>query len=563
MKRLFCMVLSLVLIIGMLPAISASAATIYWPVPGHTHRSGTYSSGHPAIDISDGSIEGAAIVAAMSGTVQRVFTCTNNHYPNEADCYGFGTGVVIMGDDGRCYQYAHMYPGSIPAGIAVGNYVAAGTMIGRVGNTGNSHGAHLHFGIAVGSNYWENLVNPDLETYIYLNEGDFTPVTKNLSWGDDVCQPNNTDAYIYIKATSNLRGNFTQAGISIWKDGTLVGSKTEDINYSSSYLEIWYNVTSELGITLSPGTDYTYQFFAVFDGQKYTSETKSFTTTCTHNAVTDKAVPSTCAKEGLTEGSHCSICGRVLVAQQTVAKTAHTEVTVPGKDATCTEYGLTDGKCCSACGTVTVAQQKIDKVAHTEVTIPGKSATCGDTGLTDGKKCSVCQTVLQEQTTIAATGKHTYSNNQDTSCNVCGHTRTVKQETVSVYRLYNPYTNEHLLTGGISERDQLIGVGWSLDGVAWKAPVEGIPVYRLYNPYDDWHTYTTSESERDTMVAAGWNVDGTVSRGADPKTGLPIYRLFNPYEQINFHLFTADTAERDMLINAGWVLEGVAWYAVK
>ena len=522
MKRMFCMILSLVLIIGLLPAVSANAGSLYWPVPGHTRRSGTFSSSHPAIDISDGSIEGAAIVAAMSGTVQKVFTCTANHYPNEGDCYGFGTGVVIMGDDGRCYQYAHMYPGSIPAEIYVGKYVPAGTMIGRVGNTGNSHGAHLHFGIAIGSEYWKNLVDPDQETYIYLNEGDFTPITKTLSWDGDDCKPSNTDAYVYIKATANMNGHFSQAGISIWKDGTLVASKTENVDYSSSYMEIWYYITSELGVTLSPGTKYTYQFFAVFDGQKYTSDIKSFTTTCNHNAVTDKAIAPTCTKDGLTEGSHCSICGTVLVAQSTVPKKG-----------------------------------------HTEVTIPGENATCGKDGLTAGKRCSVCNTILQEQTTIAATGKHTYSNNKDTTCNVCGYTRTVKQETIPVYRLYNPYTNEHLLTGGAKERDQLMSVGWSLDGTAWRAPVEGIPVYRLYNPYDDWHTYTTSESERNAMVAAGWKVDGTVSRGADATAGRPIYRLFNPYEKINFHLFTADKAERDMLINAGWELEGIAWYAAK
>ena len=134
---------------------------------------------------------------------------------------------------------------------------------------------------------------------------------------------------------------------------------------------------------------------------------------------------------------------------------------------------------------------------------------------------------------------------------------------VPVYRLYNPYTQEHLLTGGMEERDALISVGWSLDGVAWEAPLEGIPVYRLYNPYDDWHTYTTSEPERDTMVAAGWKVDGVVSLGYTGKDGRAIYRLFNPYVQTNFHLFTAGVDERDLLVSAGWILEGVAWSAVK
>ncbi len=164
---------------------------------------------------------------------------------------------------------------------------------------------------------------------------------------------------------------------------------------------------------------------------------------------------------------------------------------------------------------------------------------------------------------VDPTGIHSYSDDTDTDCNVCGHKRTVELNTISVYRLYNPFTNEHLLTGGVEEKDLLISVGWSLDGVAWEAPVEGIPVYRLYNPYDDWHTYTTSTSERDTMVAAGWTVDGVVSFGYTGKDGRPIYRLFNPYVQTNYHLFTAGAEERDQLVSVGWILEGTAWYAVK
>ena len=39
--------------------------------------------------------------------------------------------------------------------------------------------------------------------------------------------------------------------------------------------------------------------------------------------VIDKAVAATCTKTGLTEGKHCSVCGTVIVAQQTVAAKGH------------------------------------------------------------------------------------------------------------------------------------------------------------------------------------------------------------------------------------------------
>lgn len=44
---------------------------------------------------------------------------------------------------------------------------------------------------------------------------------------------------------------------------------------------------------------------------------------CTHTEVADAAVPPTCTSPGLTAGKHCSACGEVLVAQQTVPKIDH------------------------------------------------------------------------------------------------------------------------------------------------------------------------------------------------------------------------------------------------
>ncbi len=215
-------------------------------------------------------------------------------------------------------------------------------------------------------------------------------------------------------------------------------------------------------------------------------------------------------------------------------------------EATCTEQAVYKKSCvCGDAGTETFKYGSV--LGH-----QWNDATC-----TAPKTCTVCK---------ATEGKmldHTYADKYDTTCDVCGYERQAEAQTISVYRLYNPYTQEHLLTGGADERDVLISVGWSLDGVAWEAPEEGIPVYRLYNPYDDWHTYTTSESERDTMVTAGWTVDGVVSFGYTGKDGKPIYRLFNPYVQTNYHLFTAGVDERDQLVSVGWILEGVAWSAVK
>lgn len=135
-------------------------------------------------------------------------------------------------------------------------------------------------------------------------------------------------------------------------------------------------------------------------------------------------------------------------------------------------------------------------------------------------------------------------------------------EITPVYRVYNPYTHEHLLTGSLAEKNMLVNSGWSLDGIAWNAPTTGVPVYRLYNPFDDWHTYSISQEEIDTLVPLGWKVDGVVTLSADAKEGTPIYRLFNPYEQKNYHLLTASEDEAEFLTSVGWILEGAAWYGL-
>ena len=123
-----------------------------------------------------------------------------------------------------------------------------------------------------------------------------------------------------------------------------------------------------------------------------------------HTEVIDVAVAPTCTTTGLTEGKHCSVCGTVLVAQQTVDALGHTEVIDAAVAPTCTTTGLTEGKHCSVCDEVLVAQQAVDALGHTEVIDEAVAPTCTATGLTEGKHCSVCDEVLVAQNVVPALG---------------------------------------------------------------------------------------------------------------------------------------------------------------
>lgn len=90
---------------------------------------------HGGVDIAGGSgkLHGKPVYATRGGTVITAVTSDS----------GYGIYVLIDHGGGYSSLYAHM---SVRY-VNVGDTVQKGQMIGRVGNTGNSRGAHLHFEI--------------------------------------------------------------------------------------------------------------------------------------------------------------------------------------------------------------------------------------------------------------------------------------------------------------------------------------------------------------------------------------------------------------------------------
>ena len=140
-----------------------------------------------------------------------------------------------------------------------------------------------------------------------------------------------------------------------------------------------------------------------------------------HKSVTDKAIPATCTTDGKTEGSHCSVCGAVIKAQDTINATGHKFGNwTTTKSATCTESGTQIRKC-ETCGAT--ESKSLSAKGHTEVVDKAIPATCTTDGKTEGSHCSVCGAVIKAQEIIKATG-HKFGNWTTTKSATCTESGT-------------------------------------------------------------------------------------------------------------------------------------------
>ena len=131
-----------------------------------------------------------------------------------------------------------------------------------------------------------------------------------------------------------------------------------------------------------------------------------------HTMTKTDAKEPTCTAEGNNAYYTCSVCGKVFkdeagmqpttVEAETLKKKAHTPVVDAAVAATCAKTGLTEGSHCSVCNEVLVAQKVVDKIPHTVVVDAAVEPTYSSTGLTEGKHCSVCNEVIEKQTVIPA-----------------------------------------------------------------------------------------------------------------------------------------------------------------
>ncbi len=144
-------------------------------------------------------------------------------------------------------------------------------------------------------------------------------------------------------------------------------------------------------------------------------------------------------------------------------------------------------------------------------------------------------------------------------------------DTVTVYRLYNHWTGEHLFTTNKQEYDDRAKDGWTPEKIAWYSPASasaGDPVYRIYNHWSGDHYYTADHAEAEQRVGEGWQWDNdgvpifySVDPDAAEGAAYPIYQLYNEYATVGTHHWTTKEGEYEDCKRQGWTGEDVKFYA--
>ena len=110
------------------------------------------SNNHRGLDLVGKDYTLDDIVSYADGTVNMAV----NGYGNgagEGVNWAYGNFVKIINDDGTVCLYAHMEYTS----VKVGQRVSKGQVIGRMGNSGNSFGGHLHWELWSCNDYYKNI----------------------------------------------------------------------------------------------------------------------------------------------------------------------------------------------------------------------------------------------------------------------------------------------------------------------------------------------------------------------------------------------------------------------
>lgn len=177
-----------------------------------------HNGDHGAIDITNDLGDGGTnIIAAKDGVVIYPTDDSQTGYAdvgNPEDGGGYGNHVIIQHSDGNYTYYAHMSQNSIT--VRSGDNVKQGQVIGKMGNSGDSRGTHLHFEVRAGGNAHANRVDP--LDYVSIDNPrpgcvDFSLTSTSLSKQEFISK---MEAYCTNSGNSDFCTNFSSHAAEVY-----------------------------------------------------------------------------------------------------------------------------------------------------------------------------------------------------------------------------------------------------------------------------------------------------------------------------------------------------------
>ena len=191
-----------------------------------------------------------------------------------------------------------------------------------------------------------------------------------------------TSSWLYCTSTNN--------GVRVGSNSANTFAIDSDSGYlvhngTGRYIGVYNSADWRCYTTVNSNiTGQTLCFFVQTSGgaeDYYTSTLENVDSSCSHTNTTETTVDASCTEDGSVTVT-CDDCGAV-ISTEVITAPGHTAVVDAAKDPTCVDTGLTEGSHCSVCNAVLVAQQTVPATGvHTFV--DGTCSVCGEEEPTTG-----------------------------------------------------------------------------------------------------------------------------------------------------------------------------------